>query len=95
MRRKLRRSPRTSSPVLRRAYRPALNWLGRSRRGQSYCSTVNGKFRARHWPEFANAPGITSEIFRNLYGDVLVFHRWDEKRITEHTPVTSRWDRLP
>jgi hypothetical protein len=38
--------------------------------------------------------GLTSDIFRNLYGSVLVFKRYEEDRITDYTPVTTRWDRL-
>ena len=38
--------------------------------------------------------GVTSDIFRTLYGSVLVFKRYKENRITDYTPVTTRWDRL-
>lgn len=34
--------------------------------------------------------GITSDVFRDLYGSVLVFKCYDEQRIRVHTPVTTR-----
>lgn len=39
--------------------------------------------------------GYTSDVFANLYGDVLVFKRYDAERITGHTPVTSKYFKLP
>ena len=34
--------------------------------------------------------GVTSDVFRNLYGDVLVFKRYDEQdRIRAFVPVTN------
>jgi hypothetical protein len=33
--------------------------------------------------------GVTDEVFRNMYGSVLVFKRYDEARIIDHTPNTS------
>lgn len=38
--------------------------------------------------------GITSDIFRDLYGSVLVFKRYDDARITSYTPTTTQWLRL-
>jgi len=38
--------------------------------------------------------GLTSDVFRDLYGSVLVFQRYDEQRIRVHTPVTTRFLRL-
>ena len=35
--------------------------------------------------------GVTSDFFKNLYGDVMVFQRYDEERILSHTPVTTRY----
>jgi len=32
---------------------------------------------------------ITSDVFRNLYGSVLVFKRYDDARITSNTPSTT------
>ena len=35
--------------------------------------------------------GVTSDVFRNLYGAVMVFKRYDEARILNHTPITTRY----
>jgi len=32
--------------------------------------------------------GITSDVYRGMYGDVLVFKQYEESRIRAHTPVT-------
>lgn len=37
-------------------------------------------------------PGVTDDVFRNLYGDLLVFHNYDEERIVRFTPTTG-WHR--
>lgn len=33
--------------------------------------------------------GLTSDVFKDLYGDVIVFKRYDDARILNHTPTTS------
>lgn len=38
--------------------------------------------------------GVTSDIFRDLYGSVLVFMRYPESRITDYTPVTTQYLKL-
>lgn len=39
-----------------------------------------------------NVPaGVTSEVFRYLYGSVLVFKRYEDSRIRDYTPVTTRY----
>lgn len=35
--------------------------------------------------------GVTSSVFMDLYGSVLVFKNYDESRILKHTPVTTRF----
>lgn len=35
--------------------------------------------------------GVTSPVFKDFYGSVLIFHRYEESRITKFTPVTSQW----
>ena len=35
--------------------------------------------------------GVTSDVFRDLYGSVMVFKRYEESRISNHTPVTTRY----
>ena len=35
--------------------------------------------------------GVTSDVFRNLYGSVMVFDRYDDSRIRDYTPVTTRY----
>lgn len=37
---------------------------------------------------------LTSQVFRDLYGDVLVFKRYEEHRIVNFTPATTKWLRL-
>lgn len=44
--------------------------------------------------EMNHPDGITSDIFRDLYGDVLVFNRYDEQRIRKYTPVTTKYLKL-
>jgi len=38
--------------------------------------------------------GITSDVFRDLYANILVFKRYDEERIINYTPTTSQMLRL-
>lgn len=38
--------------------------------------------------EMTMPKGITSEIFKDMYGTVMVFKRYDDKRIKEYTPST-------
>jgi hypothetical protein len=33
--------------------------------------------------------GVTDDVFRNMYGAVLIFKRYDETRILDYTPVTT------
>lgn len=35
--------------------------------------------------------GVTSSVFMDLYGSVLVFKNYDDARILKHTPVTTRF----
>jgi hypothetical protein len=35
--------------------------------------------------------GVTSDVFRDMYGSVMVFKRYDDSRIRSYTPVTTRW----
>ena len=35
--------------------------------------------------------GVTSDVFQDLYGDVLIFKRYTDERIRKHTPVTTRY----
>jgi hypothetical protein len=44
--------------------------------------------------EMTMPPGITSDIFRDLYGSVLVFKRYEEHRIRAYTPITTRYLKL-
>ncbi len=39
-------------------------------------------------------PGVTSDVFRNLYGAVLVFKQYPDGRILSFTPKTSRFMKL-
>jgi hypothetical protein len=38
--------------------------------------------------------GITSDVFRDLFGSVLVFKRYEEHRIRAYTPITTRYLKL-
>lgn len=40
--------------------------------------------------EMTMPTGITSDVFRDLYGSVMVFKRYEEHRIRAYTPVTTR-----
>lgn len=42
-----------------------------------------------------NVPnGVTSDVFRDLYGSVMVFKRYEDSRIRDYTPVTTRYLRM-
>lgn len=42
-----------------------------------------------------NVPsGVTSDVFRDLYGSVMVFNRYEDSRIRDYTPVTTRYLRI-
>jgi len=41
--------------------------------------------------DMAFPEGVTSDVFRDLYGSVLVFKRYTDERIRAHTPVTTRF----
>lgn len=38
--------------------------------------------------------GVTSDVFKDLYGSIMVFKRYEESRILNHTPVTTRYLRM-
>jgi len=38
--------------------------------------------------------GVTSDVFRDLYGAVMVFKRYEDSRIRDYTPVTTRYLRI-
>lgn len=44
--------------------------------------------------EMTMPPGVTSDVFRDLYGTVLVFKRYEENRIRAFTPITTRYLKL-
>lgn len=44
--------------------------------------------------EMTMPPGITSDVFRDLYGSVLVFKHYEEHRIRAYTPITTRYLKL-
>ncbi|MHB9134773.1 MAG: hypothetical protein ACYDBB_27200 [Armatimonadota bacterium] len=65
--------------------------------GQVFYS-LNGVIRARYGANPTNdvrnmtmPPGISSDVFKNMYGSVLVFLQYDDSRIRDHTPVTSQY----
>lgn len=41
------------------------------------------------WDEVIYPEGITSEVFRSLYLDALVFKQYTDQRIQDYTPITS------
>ena len=42
-----------------------------------------------------NVPnGVTSDVFRGLYGSVMVFKRYEDSRIRDYTPATTRYLRM-
>ncbi|MGB8991883.1 MAG: hypothetical protein WCD80_07500 [Desulfobaccales bacterium] len=52
---------------------------------------IKARFAANptnHVNEMTMPRGITSDVFRDLYGSLLVFKRYEESRIRDHTPVT-------
>jgi len=38
--------------------------------------------------------GVTSDVFKDLYGSVMVFKRYDDSRIRDYIPVTTRYLRM-
>ncbi|MEW8035814.1 MAG: hypothetical protein AB2817_07050 [Candidatus Thiodiazotropha sp.] len=41
--------------------------------------------------EMTMPEGITSDIFKDMYGTVMVFKRYEEKRIKKYTPISTRF----
>ena len=41
--------------------------------------------------EMTAPAGVTSDVFRDLYGSVMVFKRHDDSRIRDYTPVATRY----
>ena len=60
----------------------ALNTLVKSRFVANPTNRVN---------EMVIPVGVTSDVFRNLYGSVMVFKRYEDSRICNYTPVTTRY----
>ena len=60
----------------------ALNKLIKARFAQNPTIRVN---------EMSVPAGVTSDVFRDLYGSVMVFKRYDDSRISDYTPVTTRY----
>lgn len=60
----------------------ALNTLIKTRFDRNPTNRVN---------EMTVPAGVTSDAFRDLYGSVMVFKRYDNARIRLHTPVTTRY----
>ena len=60
----------------------ALNTLIKARFAKNPANRVN---------DMTIPAGVTSEVFRNLYGSVMVFKRYDDSRIRDYTPVTTRF----
>jgi hypothetical protein len=60
----------------------ALNRLIKARFAQNPTNRVN---------EMTVPAGVTSDVFRDLYGSVMVFKRYDDARILGYTPVTTRY----
>jgi len=58
----------------------ALNRLVKTRFAQNPTNRVS---------QMAVPAGVTSDVFRDLYGDVMVFKRYDDARIRNNTPVTD------
>ena len=63
----------------------ALNRLIVARFNQNPTNRVN---------EMTIPAGVTSDVFKDLYGSVMVFMRYEEARIVNHTPVTTRYLRM-
>ena len=59
-----------------------LNKLIKARFDQNPTNRVN---------EMTVPAGVTSDVFRDLYGSVMVFKRYDDSRIRDYTPVTTRY----
>lgn len=60
----------------------ALNTLIKTRFAQNPTNRVN---------DMTIPAGITSDVFRDLYGSVMVFKRYDDSRIRLYTPITTRY----
>ncbi len=60
----------------------ALNKLIKTRFAQHPTNRVN---------EMAIPAGVTSDVFKDLYGSVMAFKRYDDSRIRDYTPVTTRY----
>lgn len=41
--------------------------------------------------EMTMPEGVTSDIFEEMYGSVMIFKRYDDSRITSHIPITTRY----
>jgi len=35
--------------------------------------------------------GVTSDVFRDMYGSVLILKRYEKSRISDFTPITTRF----
>jgi hypothetical protein len=57
-----------------------INRLIRLRYGRRPTNQVN---------DMDHPTGVTHGVFRNMYGAVLIFKRYDDSRINDHTPVTT------
>ena len=58
----------------------AVNTLIKSRFAQNPTNRVN---------DMTMPAGVTSDVFRDLYGAVMVFKRYDDSRIRDYSPVTN------
>lgn len=58
----------------------AVNTLIKSRFAQNPTNRVN---------DMTMPAGVTSDVFRDLYGAVMAFKRYDDSRIRDYTPVTT------
>lgn len=63
----------------------ALNVLIKSRFATNPTNRVN---------DMIMPAGVTSDVFKDLYGSVLTFKRYDDQRIRGYTPETSRFVKL-
>ena len=63
----------------------ALNAIIRNR----FDANPTNRTSEMHFPE-----GITSDVFRDIYGNVLVFKRYEEERIRAYTPITTIYLKL-
>ena len=60
----------------------ALNKLVKARFAQNPTNRVN---------EMTIPAGVTSDVFRNMYGSVMVFKCYEDSRIRDYTPVTTHF----